>query len=76
MYVASVKNKGLQTKLDLHIEEPIQICIHREDNSPKSVNHHLTLKERPNLTSEDSQPKILYKLVSLCKLLATKIRKL
>ena len=23
----------------------MQICIHRKDNSPKPVNHHLTLKE-------------------------------
>ena len=34
-------------KLDLRIGEPMQICIHRKDNSPKPVNHHLTLKEGP-----------------------------
>ena len=36
---------------------PMQICIHWKDNSPKPVNHRLTLKEgkRSNLTtSEDS----------------------
>ena len=25
----------------------MQICIHRKDNSPKPVKHHLTLKEGP-----------------------------
>ena len=25
----------------------MQICIHWKDNSPKQVNHRLTLKERP-----------------------------
>ena len=32
-------------KLDLCIGEPMQICIHRKDNSSKPVNHHLTFKE-------------------------------
>ena len=27
----------------------MQICIHRKDNSPKPVNHHLTLKEEPKV---------------------------
>ena len=40
-------------KLDLHIGEPMQICIHRKDNSPKPVNHHLTLKEGPKVKSEN-----------------------
>ena len=34
-------------KLDLRIGQPMQICIHRKDNSPKPVNHCLTLKEGP-----------------------------
>ena len=38
-------------KLDLHIGEPMQICIHRKDNSPKPVNHRLTLKEGPKVKS-------------------------
>ena len=56
-----------QLKLDLRIGEPMQICIHRNDNSPKPVNHHLTLKEAQGQnmkTSEDSQPMASYKLVS------------
>ena len=39
-------------KLDLRIEEPMQICIHQEDNSTKPVNHHLTLKEGPKVKSD------------------------
>ena len=39
-------------KLDLHIGEPMQICIHRKDNSPKPVNHRLTLKEGPKVKSD------------------------
>ena len=38
-------------KLDLHIGEPMQICIHCIDNSPKPVNHPLTLKEGPKVKS-------------------------
>ena len=41
-----------------------------DDNSPKPVNHHLTLKRGPKsnvTTSEHSQPIISYKLVSHCK---------
>ena len=30
----------------------MQICIHRKDNSPKPVKHHLTLKEGPKVKSE------------------------
>ena len=29
----------------------MQICINRKDNSPKPVNHHLTLKEGPKVKS-------------------------
>ena len=29
----------------------MQICIHRKNNSPKPVNHHLTLKEGPKVKS-------------------------
>ena len=36
-------------QLDLRIGEPMQICIHRKDNSPKPVNHCLTLKEGPKV---------------------------
>ena len=32
-------------KLDLRIGEPMQNCIHKKENSPKPVNHRLTLKE-------------------------------
>ena len=42
----------LSYKLDLCIRQPIQICIHRKNNSPKPVNHHLTLKERPKVKSK------------------------
>ena len=31
----------------------MQICIHRKDNSQKSVNHHLTLKEGPKVKSDN-----------------------
>ena len=31
----------------------MQICIHRKDNSPKAVNHRLTLKEGPKVKSEN-----------------------
>ena len=31
----------------------MQICIHRKDNSPKPVNHHLTLKEGPKVKSDN-----------------------
>ena len=34
------------------IREPMQICIHWEDNSPKPVNHRLTLKEGPKVKSD------------------------
>ena len=30
----------------------MQICIHRKDNSPKPVNHRLTLKEGPKVKSD------------------------
>ena len=30
----------------------MQICIHRKDNSPKPVNHCLTLKEGPKVISK------------------------
>ena len=40
-------------QLDLRIGEPMQICIHRKDNSPKPVNHHLTLKEGPKVKSDN-----------------------
>ena len=38
-----------KVKLDLRIGKPMQICIHRKDNSPKPVNHHLTLKVKYNI---------------------------
>ena len=31
----------------------MQICIHQKDNSPKPVNHRLTLKEGPKVKSEN-----------------------
>ena len=58
-------------KLDLRITVPMQICIHRKDNSRK---HCRTIVwpwrrgPRSNLkTTEDSQPMTSYKLVSYCK---------
>ena len=30
----------------------MQICIHQKDNSPKPVNHRLTLKEEPKVKSD------------------------
>ena len=30
----------------------MQICIHQKDNSPKQVNHCLTLKEGPEVKSD------------------------
>ena len=45
--------RDIQKKLDLHIGEPMQICIHRKDNSPKPVNHRLTLKEGPKVKSNN-----------------------
>ena len=45
--------KTVQEKLDLRIGEPMQICIYRKDNSPKPVNHHLTLKEGPKVKSDN-----------------------
>ena len=39
-------------KLDLSIGEQMQICIHLKDNSPKPVNHRLTLKEGPKVKSD------------------------
>ena len=38
---------------DIRIREPMQICIHRKDNLPKLVNHHLTLKEGPKVKSDN-----------------------
>ena len=35
-------------KLDLHIGKQMQICIHHKDNSPKPVDHCLTLNKGPN----------------------------
>ena len=40
--------------LDLRIGEPMQICIHRKDNSPRAVNHCLTLKEGPKVNSNSN----------------------
>ena len=40
-------------ELDLCIGEPMQICIHRKDNLPKPLNHHLTLKEGPKVKSDN-----------------------
>ena len=37
----------------------MQICIHGKDNSPKPVNHHLTLKEGPKVKSNISAHDIL-----------------
>ena len=31
----------------------MQICIHCQDNSPKPVNHRLTLKEGPKVKSDN-----------------------
>ena len=31
----------------------MQICIHRKDNSPKPVNHRLTLKDGPKVKSDN-----------------------
>ena len=31
----------------------MQICIHRKDNSPKLLNHRLTLKEGPKVKSDN-----------------------
>ena len=45
------KTKKQNPKLDLRIGEPMQICIHRKDNSPKPMNHRLTLKEGPKVKS-------------------------
>ena len=42
-----------QLQLDLHIGEMMQICIHQKDNSPKPVNHRLTLKEGPKVKSNN-----------------------
>ena len=39
-------------KLDLCIREPMQICIHRKDNSPKPVNHRLTLNNGQRVKSD------------------------
>ena len=33
----------------------MQICIHRTENSPKPVNHRLTLKEGPKVKSDISR---------------------
>ena len=44
--------KSFQQKLDLRIGEPMQICIHLKDNSPKPVNHRLTLKEGSKVKSD------------------------
>ena len=41
-----------EIQLDLRIGEPMQICIHRKDNSPKPVNHRLALKEGPKVKSD------------------------
>ena len=43
----------VKPKLDLHIGEPMEICIHCKDNSPKPVIHRLTLKEGPNIKSNN-----------------------
>ena len=48
-----IHHRGVQNKLDLRIEEPMQICIHWKDNSPKPVKHHLTLKEGPKVKSDN-----------------------
>ena len=42
-------------KLDLRIREPMQNCIHRKDNSPKPVNHCLTLKEGSKVKSDHTK---------------------
>ena len=41
----------VELELDLSVGELMQICIHRKDNSPKPVNHRLTLKEGPKVKS-------------------------
>ena len=41
----------LTVELDLCIGEPMQICIHPKNNSPKPVNNYLTLKEGPKVNS-------------------------
>ena len=42
-----------ENKLDLRIEEPMHIFIHRKENAPKPVNNHLTLKAGPKIKSEN-----------------------
>ena len=39
----------IYVQLDLHIGEPMQICIHWKDISPKTVNYRLILKEGPKV---------------------------
>ena len=49
IYLLSLKYRNF--KLDLCIGEPMQICIHWKDSSPKPVTHCLTLKEGPKVKS-------------------------
>ena len=44
---------GAYKKLDLRIGELMKICIHQKDNSPKPVNHRLTLTEEPQVKSNN-----------------------
>ena len=57
----------------------MQICILRKDNSPKPVNHCLTLKEGPKVNSDHIRilpAHDFFKLVKHCKPLGPIISKL
>ena len=43
----------ITSKLDLRIGEPMHICNYKKDNSPKPVNHRLTLKEVTKVKSDN-----------------------
>ena len=39
-------------QLDLAHQRTDANCIHQKENSPKRINHHLTLKEEPKVKSD------------------------
>ena len=82
-YCSAIKchlsRKLLEIQPDLRIGELMQICIHWKDNSPKSVNHCLTLKEGTKVKSVHIRrfpAMISYRLVSHCRPLGVIISKL
>ena len=49
----------------------MQICIHQKDNSPKPMNHRLTLKEGPKVKCDNIRRFPVHDILQVCLTLQT-----